>query len=378
MISGVSAPRIFDGLDWHDDACLLSSAGQVRAIVPIKDVPDACPINTLTSGFIAPGFIDLQVNGGGDALFNASPNITTLRTICAAHQASGTMGLLPTLISSSQDVLEQAIATGRAAQKANVPGFMGLHLEGPHLAAEKPGAHDANHFRPLTEQDADRYIAARQDLPNLLITLAPEAATTAMVTKLAAGGVMVSLGHTNTTYEQALDYFKAGACMVTHLFNAMSGLDARNPGLIAAALHAGVGAGLIADGHHVHAASIWTALSAKIGAGQIFLVSDAMPTAGGQLQEFMLNKKRVQRHEGKLTFEDGTLAGADLTMLAAVRHLHQKVGVPRAQALKMATLYPAAALGIKKAGLVPGAPADFIALTDTFDLMGVWRAGQAS
>lgn len=374
----IAAPRIFDGDRWHDDAVLIVENGQVGDIVPADQIPTNMQFERLADGFIAPGFVDLQVNGGGGVLFNNDPSLDGIRTICAAHVKFGTTSLLPTLITDTTAVRDAAIAATIQAAEQKVPGFAGLHLEGPHLSLERKGAHDPSLIRPMQDDDVSTLIAARKKLPALMTTVAPESVSPAQVRALADAGIEVSIGHTTATYEQACDLVGAGATLATHLFNAMSQITARDPGLVGATLNTGaLNAGLIADGYHVHPKSMAMALRAKVGPGRIFLVSDAMSTVGTDVTEFVLNGRKIRRGNGKLTLEDGTLAGADLELATAVRVMHQKVGVELGEALRMASLYPAEAIGLSSAGrLKSGNPADFVWLGSALDATATWIGGQ--
>jgi N-acetylglucosamine-6-phosphate deacetylase len=253
-----------------------------------------------------------------------------------------------------------------------------LHLEGPHLSTEKRGAHRLDLIRPMTDRDAEALCEARRSLPNLMVTLAPEAVADAQIAELARAGICVSLGHTNATAERARQAFKAGARCVTHLFNAMSGLTHREPGLVGAALNAdAVFAGLIADGHHVVPDAISIALRSKAGDGKIFLVTDAMSTVGSDQTVFELNGRQIFRRNGRLTLADGTLAGADLDMNTAVKFIAGNTHLPLTEALRMASFYPAHCLGIEttRGQLGRGAVADLVHIDDSATVRSVWIAG---
>ena len=348
----------------------------VAAIVPAAEAPDGERV-ALAGGVLAPGFIDLQVNGGGGVLLNDRPDVEGIAAICAAHGRLGTTGLLPTLVTDTPAVTRATIEAGVAAARAGVPGFLGLHLEGPHLDPRRKGAHDPALIRPMAEDDLALLVEAARRLPALLVTVAPESATASQVAALSGAGAIVSLGHSDTGAAGAEAAFAAGARVVTHLFNAMSQLGNREPGLVGAALDApGVAAGLIADGIHVAPASLRVALAAKRGEDGIFLVTDAMPVAGTGLDGFELNGRRIVRRDGRLTLEDGTLAGADIDFPGAIRVLVRE-GVPLARALRMATVAPAKVLGRDDLGrLATGLAADFVHLDAGLDLRGVWRAGR--
>ena len=258
-----------------------------------------------------------------------------------------------------------------------MPGFLGLHLEGPHLDPRRKGAHDPALIRPMQAEDLELLCDAARRLPALIVTVAPESVTPAQVAALAASGAVVSLGHSDTGEAGAGAMFAAGAAMVTHLFNAMSQLGNREPGLVGAALEAdAVCAGLIADGIHVAPTTMRMALAAKPADG-IFLVTDAMAVAGTELTEFTLNGRRILRRDGRLTLADGTLAGADIDFAGAIRVLVAQVGVTLPRALRMATAVPAACLGLadRLGRLAPGLPADLVHLDKGLAVAGVWRRG---
>ncbi|HEV7346340.1 MAG TPA: N-acetylglucosamine-6-phosphate deacetylase [Devosia sp.] len=374
----IAGARVFDGHDWHDDAALLVEFGRVSGIVLASAVPANACLVSLDGGSIVPGFVDLQVNGGGGVLFNNDPSVAAIRTICAAHAQFGTTALLPTLITDSVAVNVAAIAAGKAAVAQAVPGFIGLHLEGPHLALTRKGTHDGALIRPMDDADIDRLVAARADLPNLLCTVAAETVTPAQIGRLAAAGIVVSLGHSDAGYAAASAAFAAGATMATHLFNAMSQFGNREPGVVGAALTSGtVHAGLIADGIHVHPAAIEVAMRAKAGPGRIFLVTDAMSQTGTDLRSLTLNGRTITRADGALRLADGTLAGADLDMIDAVEFMHSRIGRPLEEALRMASLYPAQAMGVaaEHGHMRPGALANFVHLSSDRKVNATWISG---
>lgn len=374
----IAGARIFDGKGWRDDAALLIEFGSVAGIVAVGDIPANADRVVLDGGMIVPGFVDLQVNGGGGVLFNNDPSVDAIRTICAAHAQFGTTALLPTLITDTAAVNIAAIAAGVAAEAARVPGFLGLHLEGPHLAVARKGTHDADLIRPMDASDLARLTAAAKTLPNLLCTVAAETATPQQITALVEAGAIVSLGHSDADYDTASSAFGAGATMVTHLFNAMSQMGNREPGVVGAALdRPDAFAGLIADGIHVHPASIGAALRAKRGPGRIFLVTDAMSQTGTDIQTLTLNGRTITRAGGALRLEDGTLAGADLDMIDAVNFMVDTISLDLDEALRMASFYPAEAMGIASTHgtLQRGAVASFVHLSDERQVRATWIDG---
>lgn len=375
----LTGARIFDGADWHDNAALVVSGGHVEAILPAGALPSGVASIETGGGLLAPGFVDLQVNGGGGVMLNDHPDVASIETICRAHAPFGTTALLPTLITDTPAITAAAVAAGAAAARQKVPGFLGLHLEGPHLSVARKGAHDPALIRPMTEADQAALIAARKELPVLLTTVAPESVEPARVTALAKAGLIVSLGHSDTTYVTASAFAAAGATVVTHLFNAMSQIGNREPGLAGAAIATGgLSAGIIADGIHVDPATIAIALRAKKGPGKIVLVTDAMATIGTDMTSFTLNGRTIYRKDGSLRLADGTLAGADLDMISAVRFMHRGVGLELGEALRMASLYPAEAVGQahRLGRFANGTAADIVALSDDLDVQGVWIGGK--
>ena len=340
----------------------------------VGDAP-AGPVERLDGGWLLPGLLDLQVNGGGGHQVSGATTAADLAMMCRVHAGLGATGILPTLITDTPEATAAVLAAGAEAARAGVPGFLGLHLEGPHLDPRRKGAHDPALIRPMTDEDLNRLCEGRKALPSLMVTLAPESATAAQIAALAAAGVTVSLGHTDCGLATAQAGFAAGAGCVTHLFNAMSQLGNREPGLVGAALTGGPFCGLIADGIHVAPEAMRIAMAAA--PGRLFLVSDCMAAAGTGVTEFTLGHRRILRRDGRLTLEDGTLAGADLTLPQAIRVMVERAGTPPEVAFAMATARPAACLGREEIGhLRPGDRADFVHLGPDFTLRGVWRAGQ--
>ncbi|TIT34882.1 MAG: N-acetylglucosamine-6-phosphate deacetylase [Mesorhizobium sp.] len=374
----LTGARIFDGDDWHEGAALVVRDGLVEAMLPLGALPGDIRVIDIGGGMLVPGFVDIQVNGGGGVMLNDHPDVASIETICRAHAPFGTTALLPTLITDTPAITAAAIAAGEAAALQKVPGFLGLHLEGPHLSIARKGAHDPALIRPMTDADQAMLMAARRKLPVLLTTIAPESVDPARVTALAKAGIVVSLGHSDTGHATAKAFAEAGASVVTHLFNAMSQIGNREPGLAGAALDIGtLSAGLIADGIHVHPATIRIALDAKQGPGRIVLVTDAMATIGTDMTSFTLNGRTIYRKDGSLRLADGTLAGADLDMISAIRFMHRTVGLDLSEALRMASLYPAQAIGQshRLGRFANGTAADIVALSDDLGIGSVWIGG---
>ncbi len=375
-LQALRGARIFTGEHFLDGHVVLVDGDRVLDVRPTADVPSGYARHDLGGGTLAPGFIDAQVNGGGGVLFNETRTAEGVAAIARAHARHGTTGLLPTFITDCGDRRAEAVAAVRAAVATGVPGILGIHLEGPFLAPARKGAHDPGLIRPMTDTDVEALLGT--GLRTVLLTVAAEAVSPSQIRRLSEGGVIVSLGHSDVPYETAAAAADAGARGVTHLFNAMSQLGHRAPGLVGATLnHGGLWAGLIADGHHVHPAALRVALRAKQGPARLFLVSDAMPPAGSGGDTFTLSGRTVTRRDGRLTLADGTLAGSDLTIDRAVRfaveHLHQ----PLAEALRMASLYPAQFLRLDAARgrIAPGFAADMVLLDNNLMVRAAWIAG---
>lgn len=372
MTLTLTGATLFDGHRMLQGHALLVENGLVAAIVPEDEAPQGLRV-TLPGGTLAPGLVDLQVNGGDGIMVDGAADLTRIARICAAHARLGATGVLPTLITDTPSATAAVIAAGIAAARAATPGFLGLHLEGPHLDSRRQGAHDPALIRPMTAADLALLCDAATELPALMVTLAPAAATPAQISQLSRAGVVVSLGHAECTHDQAQAAIDAGARCATHLFNAMSQLANREPGLVGAVLGGHIHAGLIADGLHVHRATLRIALAAR--AEGLFLVSDAMAVAGTDLAMFNLGGRPIHRHDGRLTLPDGTLAGADLSLPQAIAILIRTLGIAPVRALAMATRIPAELIGSRTGCLKPGLPADMVYLDTDWVLQRVWRGG---
>ncbi|NDR55196.1 N-acetylglucosamine-6-phosphate deacetylase [Aliiruegeria sabulilitoris] len=370
--------RIFDGSGFHDNAGLLVSDGRIAGIVPEADIPTGYQPIPMEGGTLAPGLVDLQVNGGGGVMFNDAPSVEPLRIIAQAHLSLGTTSILPTLITDTPEITRAAIDAVEAAIAQGVPGIVGLHLEGPHLSIARKGAHDPALIRPMTEQDMALLTEAARRLPVLFVTVAPENVSMEQMRRLTDAGVILSLGHSDCDFATACAAADHGAQCVTHLFNAMSQLGHREPGMVGAALaRPELSFGLIADFIHVHPEAIRVALAAKKGAERVYLVSDAMAPAGTDLEAFTLNGRTIQRQGGRLTLADGTLAGADLDLPTAIRNV-AGLGISEAAALAMASSVPARVIGLSEriGSLRSGAPADLVLLDAAGRCARVWKQGE--
>ncbi len=377
--TAITGARIFDGDKWHEEQALLVEDGKIAGLSRRHEVPSGIRAVAADGLLLVPGFIDLQVNGGGGVLLNEKPDAAGIATICAAHARFGTTALLPTLITDTREVTAAALAAGRQAKAAKVPGFLGLHIEGPHLSLARKGVHDPALIRPMEKADLDALLACADTFDAMMVTVAPESVTMEQIKALSKAGIIVSLGHSDESYDTMVTATEAGASTVTHLFNAMSPLGHRQPGLVGAALELGhLNAGMIADGFHVDIVAMRIALRAKKGPGRIFLVTDAMSTIGSDMTEFTLNGRRIFRRDGKLTLADGTLAGADIDMMSSIRFIREKVGLPLEEALRMASTYPADACGIagRKGRITHGHDADFVLVTPDLEVKATYIAGR--
>lgn len=370
--------RILAGDDFRDDLAVVIESGRITALVS-----DAAPMLgqadeqvDLGGGWLLPGFIDAQVNGGGGVLFNNSPDVATLRTLAQAHRRFGTTGLLPTLISDDVQVMRAAIAATRQAISEGVPGVLGIHLEGPYIAPARKGTHDPNKFR--VPDAAEIALAASLDNGVTLLTLAPERVPLESIRALVERGVVVAAGHTAASYEEARAGLEAGIRGFTHLYNAMSPLTGREPGAVGAALEdRDSWVGIIADGVHVHPASLRVALACK-PCGKVMLVTDAMPPVGAEDPSYELYGEVITAVDGVVRNAAGSLAGSALDMATAVRNSVQLLGVPLAEAARMASTYPAQFLNLddRYGHIAEGHHADLVLLDDALQVRSTWIAGQ--
>jgi N-acetylglucosamine-6-phosphate deacetylase len=372
----LTGARLFDGESFLDDRALVVDGRRIAAIVPHRERPTGGTERDLGGGLLAPGFIDVQVNGGGGALVNDDPSPETLLKIAEAHRPFGSVGVMPTLVTDAQELMPRAIAATREARQRN-PAILGVHLEGPFLDVKRKGAHEARYIRPMTREDLE--LIAGADCGAVMLTVAPNRVSPAYVRELAQRGVLVSLGHAEASYAEARAALDAGARAFTHLHNAMSPLTGREPGMVGAALSDDESfVGIIADGHHVHPTTMQIAFAAK-RRDRFLLITDAMPPAAGGPDRFRLQDRWIVKAEGCLRLEDGTLAGSLLTMDEAVRYCVTILGLPLADALVMASRAPAEFLRRDRdlGRLAPGYLASFVHLDDGLKVREVWVKGQS-
>jgi N-acetylglucosamine-6-phosphate deacetylase len=319
------------------------------------------------------------VNGGGGVLFNTTPTVDGIRAIGAAHRRFGTTAFLPTLISDGLDVMARAIAAVDAAIEAGVPGVLGAHLQGPFISVARRGAHEAATLRRLTDDDVDGLsLLTSLRRGRTLVTLAPEVTTPVAIGRLVRAGVIVWAGHTDATAEVAEEAFASGITGVTHLFNAMSPLTSRAPGVVGAALtHPACRSGVIVDGRHVDPRTLRIALRAR-PLDRFMLVTDAMPSVGATASAFLLQGKRITVKDGVCVDEAGILSGAHLDMAGAVRNSVRMLGLDLADAVRMASEYPAAFLGLgaELGRIAAGCRANFVLADDDLRVRETWIDGQ--
>jgi N-acetylglucosamine-6-phosphate deacetylase len=360
-------------LDGH---AVLVEDGWIADIVPDTDPRvRAAQRHDLDDRMLLPGFIDTQVNGGGGVLFNDAPTVDTIRRMGAAHRAFGTAGFLPTLISDDLEVMARAIGAVDAAISEGVPGVLGIHLEGPFLAQARKGVHNAEKFRRIDEDAFALLTSLKRG--RTLITLAPEKTTPDVIGRLAAKGAIIAAGHTDATYEQIAEAYRHGLTGFTHLFNAMSPLAARAPGVVGAALsNPDSYCGIIVDGRHVHPETLKLALRCKPH-DRFMLVTDGLANVGTSKRSFDLLGHTIRIDNGVYVDQNGTLAGSALDMGQAVRNAVGLLGVGLSQAVTMAGAAPASFLGLERTHgrIAKGCRADFVVMDAALNVRQTWIGG---
>ncbi|MCK0138527.1 N-acetylglucosamine-6-phosphate deacetylase [Aliiroseovarius sp. F47248L] len=358
----ITPDHLFDGRDLHSGKSVRVHDGRV------VDLANARTDATRVPGLLTPGFVDLQVNGGGGVQLNSTPTAEGMQIIADAHRTFGTVAVLPTVITDKPDVIDRAADAAIAAKGRQ--GIVGLHIEGPHIAMERRGTHSPDLVRPLDARTMTTVTRLREAGVSVMITLAPEAATLEQIDQLAKLGAVVSLGHTDATAEMMVAAFKAGASCATHLFNAMSPMVGRAPGAVGAVINSTCYSGIICDGHHVADEMVGLAIRARPVSDRMFLVSDAMATVGGP-EHFNLYGQDITLKEGRLINAEGSLAGAHVTQVEGVKRLVDHAGTSLEQALRMATSIPSECIGQPEIGRLEGRTiADMILLDDDLFLTG--------
>ena len=359
--------------------CVLLEGGRILDIVP--EHHPSCRGATavdLHGHLLLPGFIDSQVNGGGGVLFNDSPTAQTIRQIGRAHRRFGTTGFLPTLISADLDVVARAIAAARGAIESGVPGVLGIHIEGPFLNVERKGVHDPAKLRELDTSAVG--LLTSLGIGRTLVTLAPEMTKPQIIQKLASAGVIVSAGHTNATYAEVVTALQHGLTGFTHLFNAMSQLAGRKPGVVGAALESlDSWCGIIVDGQHISPVVLRLAMRCK-PSSRFMLVTDAMPSVGTDARSFKLQGRDITVSGNVCIDEDGRLAGSNIDMASCVRNAVTLLGLPLPEAVRMASLYPAQFLGLahELGRIEPGYRANLVLADEKLNVLETWIDGRTS
>jgi N-acetylglucosamine-6-phosphate deacetylase len=354
------------------------SGGRIVAVGRPEETAAGAVRRDLGGQLLLPGFIDLQVNGGGGVLFNDAPTPEAIAEIGRTHRRFGTTGFLPTLISDDLEIVGQAIAAARSAIKAGVPGALGVHIEGPFISARRKGVHDASKFREL---EADLVpLLASLGVGRTLVTLAPEKARPELISALVEAGVVVSAGHTNAAYATVRTALEHGLKSFTHLFNAMSPLTSREPGVVGAALEDPASwCGIIVDGRHVDPVVLKLAMRCK-PLDRFVLVTDAMPSVGMAHKAFTIQGRPIMVEDGVCVDEHGTLAGSDLDMASAVRNAMDLLGLDLATAVAMASRNPAELMGLggELGRIAPGYRADLVLATERLEVLETWIGGEES
>lgn len=353
---------IYTGIEFIHNKAVVINGNKIHELIPLEKLNPNIEKIDLKNHTIAPGFIDIQVNGGGDVLFNDSPDIKTIKTMLSAHRKYGTTDMLPTLITDSKEKMQMAADTISKCIQENIPGVLGIHFEGPFLNKDKAGVHDKSFIRKVNDTDIDIICSVSEG--KTLLTIAPEQVDDKVITDLKERGIVISLGHTSGTYSQAMNAFSLGVDCTTHLYNAMTQLGSREPGVVGAALdHNDSWCGIIVDGIHSDFAAVRIAHKAK-NLQKMILVTDAMPPVGGEGLDFNLGEYEISFKNGQCITNGNVLAGSGLDMASAVRNCIQKVGIDKGEALRMASTYPANLLGIDdKIGYIkPGFKANLVIL----------------
>ncbi len=376
MIQAVSGATIFDGTGFIERQALVIKDGSITEVIAENQLDPTIPHHVLNGGILAPGFIDLQVNGGGGELLNNNPCLDAVAAMVDGHRQGGTTGMLPTLISDTPaqhrrcvEVVSEAIATG-------MPGVLGIHIEGPFFDQTRRGVHNQAYIRTMEQTDIE-WLCSLNGYP-VMLTLAPEHTQPGQIKLLAEAGIIVCAGHTNASYESVTRALAEGLRGFTHLFNAMSQLQGREPGVVGAALEdRNSWCGIVVDGHHVHPGSVRLAQLCK-PEGKLYLVTDAMATVGSSSKSFELYGETISEQDGRLVSAEGRLAGSAISMMDAVRITTNLVGLPLEESLRMASLYPAQmlAVDVNKGRIARGYDADLVHFSDDFRVLDTWIKGE--
>ncbi|MDR0484967.1 MAG: N-acetylglucosamine-6-phosphate deacetylase [Alphaproteobacteria bacterium] len=373
MVYAITAKKVFDGEAFQSNKAIIIDNNKIKDIIALEDIGNIELIN-YGDNIIAPGFIDLQINGCGGVLFNDSISPETIEIMLKTNLSCGTTSFLPTLITASESDVKKAVETATLMHEKYPHNIIGVHIEGPYISKIKKGIHNPVHMKAISSEMVDFFVSFAKKIP-IKLTLAPEENDVAKIQQLVDGGVKVSIGHSNANYIQAIAGVNAGISLATHLFNAMSPFEGRNPNVVGAVLNSNsVHAGIIIDGNHVDFASV--ALVAKIKKEKLYMVTDAATPMGTDMKEFRFADQLVYVKGDKYVNKDGTLAGANINMMESIANAVEKVNLPLSESLKMASLYPANALGVSKLGRVlKGYIANLVVFSSDYNLVATIDGG---
>jgi N-acetylglucosamine-6-phosphate deacetylase len=376
MKQALIGARVFDGEVFLNDTAVIIDADKIIELAPISQLDNSIKKIDLKGGVIAPGFIDLQVNGGGGAFFTNDTSVKAIQTMVQGHRPTGTTSMMPTLISDTKEVHQAGVQAIYDAVEQGNPGVLGVHIEGPFFSMEKRGAHHERYIREMDEND-EAWLEKISGFKTI-ITLAPEHTKPGQIKALSDAGIVVCAGHTNAHYEEVVRGIDEGLLGFTHLYNAMRPQSGRDPGTVGAALESdNTWCGIIVDNHHVHVGSIRVALAAK-PKGKLYLVSDSMSTVGSDVKSFTIYGETISEQDGALVNAEGRLAGSAIGMIDAVRINTLDVGVELGESLRMASLYPAEFMQLdnKLGRIQAGYRADLTHFNDDFVVENTWVAGE--
>ncbi|WP_086930263.1 N-acetylglucosamine-6-phosphate deacetylase [Agarilytica rhodophyticola] len=380
MLKTLTGATIFDSQHFFENHGIILSGENIQAIMPLSELPENIERVELAHGIVAPGFIDLQVNGGGGKLFNNKPCLETLKYMLDGHRQKGTTSMMPTFISDNPSSYSCAVEAVHEAFDKSYKGILGLHLEGPFLVESRRGTHSASYIRKASSSDIQWLLEKQRKSGKacLVVTLAPEQVTPSDIQQLVDAGIIVCVGHSDAEYEKVEIALAAGVSGFTHLYNAMRPLQGRDPGVVGAALSdPNSWCGIIADGHHVHPIAIKVAIAAK-PPGKVFLVSDAMATVGSEDHSFTLYTEEISENNGCLINAQGRLAGSAIGLIDAVKFCVEHVNLAVDEALRMASLYPAQFIAKDNClgRIKNGYRADLVHFNQDYNVLNTWVAGE--
>ena len=375
MKQAITGSKLFNGIDFIEHKVLLIDDQHIAGIVNEDAIPTEFQVKKLEGGILSPGFIDLQVNGGGGKLFNNSPDKESLNTIISAHQYFGTTSIMPTVISDSLNILQKCTDT-ISNEINNNHSLLGIHIEGPFFNVKYRGVHQKQYINTINAS----YLNLFETLDKfpVMLTLAPECISIKQLKHLKSLGFKILAGHTDANYDQLEEAVKYGLDGFTHLFNAMGQISAREPGVVGSAFDFDeTSASIIVDLHHVHPSLINLSFKQK-PKGKLFFVSDSMATINHGEPSFELYDEVVSESNGRIINSEGKLAGSSITQIDAIKNAYQKCSIPLESAISMATLYPAEYLGVSDyiGQLKKGYRADLAHFDSNFHVQNVWLAGK--